>query len=565
MTDSTKSPETKSPEPEHSAALLVVNPSGNRNRRTLDTLPFLIGRQAGNHLVLRDNRISRNHARIVAEDGGFFVEDLNSRHGVHVNGQPVKRARLADSDRIDFGIGDSYTLITTLPDGEIQRLLGQLSGSPQAAGPGASNLVKLRALVEVARTLQASLSTEDVLAAVIDAGLAVTGSERGFLFLRDGDELHMRVARDRHGSPLSEGDLKVPASLLKQALNSRRELLSMSFDPEAPEAARAENTIAGLELRSVVCVPLVKVRTGSADDTLMATVSDSAGLIYMDSRLAPADLSSGNRELLQTLALEASTILENARLLEEERAKQRMEEELNVARNIQRGLLPGTLPTEGWFRAAGASLASHEVGGDYFDVQPYGDGGWMAVIADVSGKGVSSALLAALLQGAFLLGSESALPIPEMLSRINHFLNTRTQGEKYATLFYCVLERDGLLRWSNAGHPAPVLVHSDGSTLELEPGGLPVGMLPEAKYGVEEVRLRPGDKLVMYSDGLSEAQDEEGRYFGAAAVRKIAGRCAKSGCAELHAALHEAVEKFTGDSLLADDITVVVLEYSPDC
>jgi len=296
----------------------------------------------------------------------------------------------------------------------------------------------------------------------------------------------------------------------------------------------------------------------------MATVSDSAGLIYMDSRLAPADLSSGNRELLQTLALEASTILENARLLEEERAKQRMEEELNVARNIQRGLLPGMLPTEGWFRAAGASWASHEVGGDYFDVQPYGDGGWMAVIADVSGKGVSSALLAALLQGAFLLGSESSLPIPEMLSRINHFLNTRTQGEKYATLFCSVLERDGSLRWSNAGHPAAVLIHSDGSTLELESGGLPVGMLPEAEYQVEAARMLPGDKLLLFSDGLSEAQDEEGRYFGTAAIRKIASRHAQASCGELQTALHEAVEKFTGDSLLTDDITVVVLEYNPE-
>ncbi len=550
------------PEQFEGAGLTVVNPSGNRSRVPIKTLPFVIGRQAGNHVVLRDNRISRTHAQIVLEDGRLVLEDLNSRHGVLVNGQPVQRHALANSDRIEFGVADSYSLIFTLKEDEIHRILGRIGATPQAAGPGAGNLFKLRALLEVARTLQASLAVDDVLAAVIDAALAVTGSERGFLFLKEGGDLAIRVARDRAGQPLKPDDLSVPASVLHHALQSRRELLSMSFDPIEMEKIHPGSSVAGLELRSVVCVPLVKVRTTSADDTVMTPVSDTVGLIYMDSRLAPADLSSGNRELVQTLALEASTILENARLLEEERAKQRLEEELNVARKIQMGLLPSELPSTGWFRAAGTSIASHEVGGDYFDVRPRGADAWMTVLADVSGKGVSSALLAALLQGAFLLGSEAALPIPEMLARINHFLNTRTQGEKYATLFYCLLERNGRLRWANAGHPAPLLVHRDGSARELEPTGMPVGMLDEARYEAEETLLHVGDKLVIYTDGLSEAQNEDGQYFGSARIRRVVSRNAALGCREIHAALRDAAEEFTGGAVLTDDITLVVIEYA---
>src|SRR5581483_9268999 len=136
---------------------------------------FLIGRQGDNHLILRDNRASRSHARIVSEDGDYFIEDLNSRHGVYVNGQRIQRQKLGNSDRIDFGFQDSYRLVFTLEEDEIHRFLEQM-GAP--AGPHTSNLSKLRSLLEVARALQTSLSASDVLAAVVDAALAVTGAER---------------------------------------------------------------------------------------------------------------------------------------------------------------------------------------------------------------------------------------------------------------------------------------------------------------------------------------------------------------------------------------------------
>lgn len=555
--------ETALPERLAGAGLTIVNPSGNRTRVLIRDFPFLIGRQAGNHVVLRDNRISRVHARIVLEGDDLILEDLGSRAGVLINGQETKRHTLAHGDRIEFGVRDSYRLVFTVREDEIHRMLGQIHGTPEAAGPGAGNLVKLRALLEVARSVQSSLSTDEVLEAVIDAALAVTGSERGFLFLHDGDDLSVRVARDRNGQTIEPSELSVPGSVLRRALDSRRELLSMSFDPDEMERLHPGSTFAGLELRSVVCVPLVKVKSQTADETLMAPVNEAVGVIYMDSRLAPADLSSGNRELLQTLALEASTILENARLLEEQREKQRLEEELNVARKIQTGLLPNALPDTGWFRAAGSSVSSTEVGGDYFDVRPQGGNAWNIVLADVSGKGVSSALLASLLQGAFLLGSEAGLPVPDMLSRINHFLNSRTQGEKYATLFCCRVERSGQMVWANAGHPAPLLVRRDGHRRELGATGMPVGLLEEAEYAAEQVMLDPGDKLVIYSDGVSEARNDEGRFFGASELRRLVSENASLGCRQLHGLLSKAVEDFTGNAVPSDDVTLVVLEYSP--
>lgn len=545
------------------AALTVVNPSGQKSRVPIDTTPFLIGRQSENQLVLRDNRISRTHARIVTDGGHYFVVDENSRHGLFVNGERIARRQLHGADTITFGFPDSYQLVFTQEEAEINKLLEHLNVGSSGTQTG-GNLAKLRALVEVARALQSSLSTGEVLDAVVDAALTVTGSERGFLLLKTDDDLDIKVARDQRGGPLAKSDLKVPTKLINRALKQRRDLLSMNFDPDLADAAGPDVSVANLELRSVVCVPLVRVRTGVSQETMHTSMNETVGLLYMDSRLSAADMSSGNRELLQTLALEASTILENARLLEEERAKQRLEEQLSIARTIQQGLLPRQLPKSGWFRAAGSSLSSHQVGGDYFDVIQFHPECWSIAVADVSGKGVGSALLASLLQGAFLRAAEDAQQIQDLLSSINKFLNERTQGAKYATLFYGTLDADGLLRWSNAGHCTPFLVHTDGRLEQLEATGIPVGLLDFSTYEVLTTRLDPGDKLVIYSDGLSEAENLAGEFFELDRIRQVLTANAAAGCTDLHTAMIRAVDQFTGGADQRDDVTLVVAEYQPE-
>src|SRR5207302_11247862 len=184
-----------------------------------------------------------------------------------------------------------------------------------------------------------------VLASVVDTALAITGAERGFLLLRGNGGLETRVARHRKAHHLRDSDLRVPREVIQRALQHRRELLSMNFDPLGAEETRPRHSIADLELRSVICVPLVRIRTGQGEATsILSTGSETVGVLYMDSRVAAADLAGGNRELLQTLAIEASTVLENARLLEEEQTKQQMEEELRLDRTNRQSLPPGKLP-----------------------------------------------------------------------------------------------------------------------------------------------------------------------------------------------------------------------------
>ena len=178
---------------------MVLDPSGQRSRVNLDRFPFLIGRQPDNHLVLRDNRASRSHARIIPENDHYVLEDLNSRHGTWVNGDRIARHLLRNSDRIDFGVHDSYQITVSLETGKITKMLEHFATSSHSGGMGDNALAKLRSLVEVARAVHNSLSTEEVLTAVVDAALAVTGCERGFLLLRKDKGLDIAVARDRAG------------------------------------------------------------------------------------------------------------------------------------------------------------------------------------------------------------------------------------------------------------------------------------------------------------------------------------------------------------------------------
>jgi len=540
------------------AALMVKNPSGGKERMPIGRLPFRIGRHGDNELVLRDSRASRQHAQIVSDGGAYVVEDLASTYGVFVNGTRVTRTKLRTGDRIEFGFPDSYQLTFG-----IEKAVAAPVAEPEPRSVSPS-LAKLRATLEVARALESSLSTNEVLAAVVEAALAITGCERGFLLLRKGDDLEIRVGRSKAG-PLSAADLRVPTRLLLRALDQRKDFLSMNFDPGAAASETAERTIYSLELRSVVCVPLVRVRTTTAAETVsMSNADDTAGLLYMDSRVRHADLSLGGRELLTTLALEASTVLENARLLEEQWARKRLDEELRIARQIQQSLLPRALPSEGWFRAAAASIPSLQVGGDYVDIRPVNESCWAAVMADVSGKGVGAALLASLLQGMFVASPYTRMTIEEMVGRVNRFLNERTGGEQYATAFYCTLARDGDLRWINAGHPPVLVVSAGGGLKHLSANGTPLGMFPEAVYTVMESRLAAGDKLVFYTDGVLDSENGERATFGLKRLRETVAAHAAAGSQELLAAILAAVHQFTDGRASADDLTLAVVEYRPD-
>jgi len=524
--------------------LTVISPGGDRDRVDIGSFPFLIGRQAGNQLVLRDSRISRVHARLVNRGAQIIIEDCGSTHGLFVNSERVEAERvLAAGDVIRFGSPeddyDGYQLTFAWHERALPGLVDRM--------PGEEHLSKLRSLVEVARALHASLQPEEVLAAVLDAALKLTGAARGFLLLKRGGEFHVSQAREATGPTtaghtLAASDSLVPIERIRALLSARALPLATSW----------ENSL---------CVPLLRVRTEISPETMAISLNDTVGALYLESA-GKADLAQGNRELLETLAVEAASVLENAALLEQDQERRRMEQELEIARGIQRSLLPRKLPSDGWLRAAGSSEPTNEVGGDFYDLIQVRPELWSIVMADVSGKGASSALLASLLQGAFLMAPETSAGIVGMLEHLNRYLYERTAGEKYATVFYAALEHDGLLRWANAGHCTPYLLQAAGMET-LDTNAMPVGMLDPAAFEVAKTQLAAGDKLVLFSDGLADAVNAAKETFDRSLRKLLRHAPREESAAELHRRILNELRTFTGGLPQRDDITLLVVEYRP--
>ena len=263
-------------------------------------------------------------------------------------------------------------------------------------------------------------------------------------------------------------------------------------------------------------------------ETLDATIStrqgELLGVLYLDSHVPSSAFTDLDREVLRTLAREAATVIENARLFAASRAKQRLDHEIEIASQIQKQLLPKSLPDLPDVAVAGSTLSCHSVGGDCFDVIGLGGGRHGFFVGDISGKGVTAALLATLLQGVFFTTAAMDISLPGVFSRVNQYLCERSGEDRYATVFYGILDKMGRFEYVNAGHVPPLLKRKAGGLEGLGSANFPVGMFAEAEYQSARVQFEPGDFLVIYTDGVSEASNTRNELFEEVAAAQNCGR-----------------------------------------
>jgi sigma-B regulation protein RsbU (phosphoserine phosphatase) len=246
--------------------------------------------------------------------------------------------------------------------------------------------------------------------------------------------------------------------------------------------------------------------------------------------------------------------------VEKERERQRLEQEINIARDIQQALLPRNFPDAPNFAVTGVNFPCLSVGGDYFDVFPLSDGRTAFVIADVSGKGLGAAIVTTMLQGALsgmTLGTDPAL----VFNHVNRFLCDHTEVGRYATVFFGLLDNDGHLEFINAGHPSPFLIRRGRAEEAFTEGSYPVGLVPEAQYTAACLKLEPGDTLVLFTDGVTEAMDPDDQLFGVPRLRQLLTGQPECPLDQLQKCILEAVENFTRGARQADDLTVLIVRY----
>jgi len=540
--------------------LVLIDPSGARTQLPIAKTPFTIGRLNENDVLLRDSRISRHHAVIVLENGHYLIQDQNSRHGTFVNGVRVEgRRELRPNDRIDFGVPDSPSLIFVTEEESLEDRLHHVD-TPPSPGAVSQQLRKLNLFLEVGRTLHAGLALDDVLTLVVDTCLEITGSDRAFLLLPDaGGRLECRIGRDRNKSTLTceEADLSYPA--IQQVLERGREVL---VDHPRPVHHLIGGEAHQAPQPAILCLPLHRAPSVTSLDTTEAGLPGSIlGVIYLDRQKSAQPLVKLDQQILRSLAQEAATLIENARLFTAARDKERLDQELAIARDIQQALLPKRFREYETFRVVGVNIPSEQVGGDCYDVIELADGRHAFVVSDVSGKGVSAALLTSMLQGALAAMVEAGQPLGVAARLLNRRLRQHTGLNKFATIFCGLLEPSGRFQYVNAGHVPGLRVPRAGEIDLLRAESLPLGLFEEDDYPAPELALQPGDTLVLSTDGFMDAQNPEGEFYGFERLRQAVERLRGASAEELADALLGDVREFSRGTPPGDDMTLLVVRY----
>jgi phosphoserine phosphatase RsbU/P len=549
------------------AVLEVISPDGARKYVRVTQTPFLIGRGAetGNHLQLTDRRISRNCAAIVVEANKYYLEDRGQRRGLFVNGEKVESRALNDGDVITFGLEDSYQMMFRAASGtseeSIPQLLTRIDHMTSAESTG-GGLKKLNVLLEATALLHSQLPLDSVLAKMIDHAVAVTDADRGLLLeAEEGriESLKVRLARRTGAQRLPPESMAPSGTAIQLAVKQQSPVITEDL-AQAEMNLQAAASIVAQGLRAVVVIPLYATsRASSEGSAANMRRGEFLGVLYLDSK-RPTAFSKLDRQILDALAADAASILDNARLVEKERERQMLEQQIAIARDIQQALLPKNFREYPFLSVSGVNFPCLSVGGDYFDVFPLDDKRTAFLLADVSGKGLGAALLTTMLQGALsgmTLGTDPA----RVFNHVNRFLCDHAEVGRYATMFFGILDDAGRLEFINAGHPSPILIRKDTVEEAFTEGSFPVGLVPEAEFTTTTLQLQPNDTMVLFSDGVTEAMDPEEELYGVPRLRGVLQGKPDMQLDEIQKAILESVENFARGARQADDLTLLLVRY----
>ncbi|MCC6845642.1 MAG: PP2C family protein-serine/threonine phosphatase [Bacteroidetes bacterium] len=397
----------------------------------------------------------------------------------------------------------------------------------------ARNLI-LTSLFETAREFSVALRREDILRMFSYRLMGHLMVNKFALFAQN--------SAGEYEAEVNRLGTNVPPEIVEEFISMRVPSISEYTTPNS-------NTAVFLDKAKVAVVSQMKVH------------GEIKGLLMVSSKLGGAEFSPDDLHFIELLGNTAIAALENSRLFDEEVEKRLIESDLQIAKDIQRQLLPKTLPDLRNFDFAGENISSKHVGGDYFDVIKLDDNRLLLAIADVSGKGIPAALIMANTQAALRVLAPLNLPLPEFVARVNSVIHQNTQDDKFITFFCGILDvRSNELTYINAGHNPPLLHRSDGLLEELNVGGILLGIFDEAPpYDEGCVHFDAGDLLIMYTDGVSEAMNEQSEEFGEERLRMLAGTMSDISADECARRIIAAARNHAGSAPQSDDITLLIV------
>ncbi|HTX19318.1 MAG TPA: GAF domain-containing SpoIIE family protein phosphatase [Bacteroidota bacterium] len=403
---------------------------------------------------------------------------------------------------------------------------------------------ELSILNDIARAISASLNSEEIMQTLIRKSLKAVNAEQGVITLVEAEERSMKTLIRTMVS--SAG---APAFHMHQALIGWMHLNKKPLSVDSPaNDPRFRGVQWDGNIKTLLCVPLI-------------VKSELRGVLTVYNKKDGNSFNADDQRLLAIIAAQSAQVVENARLIEEEKLYIKMQQEVGLAAKIQGDLLPRNNPDLPGYDIAARTISAQSIGGDYYDFIPMGDGRMTLCLGDVSGKGLPASLLMANLQ-ATLRGQTLVSPSPsECLVRSNKLLYESTSPEKFATLFYAILDpASHTIHYSNAGHDWPHLIAKDSSVKRLQTGGLMLGLIPEVGYEDEKVGLEAGALLVIQSDGISEAMNSSEEQFGEERLQSVLLRERDRSAAEIVDAVVREVRSHAGAHPQSDDITIMVVK-----
>jgi serine phosphatase RsbU (regulator of sigma subunit)/pSer/pThr/pTyr-binding forkhead associated (FHA) protein len=558
--------------------LIVKYPDRSPDTYPLGRLRITIGRSARNDLCIPDPFASRVHAEVRREGDGYVLQDLGSANGTLFNGAPVGGSMpLVAGDRIQIGETEiifddgSYnstrgarmitdasaspepeaTIALHSSDRTTSGLLEAIEGARTepdfSAVKGEQKQSDLLALIgKVGVTLLASATLSETLDQIAMLVFEAVPADRCLIMMRDEAAAELKVAaarlRDREGEV---GEIRISRHVLDEVVGQGKAVLTSDAQHD-PRFASSTMTIQGI--RSVLAVPL-----GVGENVF--------GIVYADSPIAEGRFTEDHLKVLTTLSSVASIRVENARLLEQQIERERLEHELHLAMEIQQRFQPAAPPQVPGYELQGISFSCYEIGGDYYDFIEREDGRMVVALGDVSGKGTAAALLMSSLHAAVHAQAASRSSLVETVTAVNRYLAENIPSNRFVTLFYAELDpKSGSLSFVNAGHNPPLIVRTDGTVEHLGAGGLPLGIIPHAEYREGRTQLNPGDVLVIYSDGVSEALGPTGEEFGPERLYDVVAQNVAASASGIRDRIESALTKFAQGTPANDDITLVIVK-----
>jgi len=526
----------------------VYQPGLSPQQVTLAAENISLGRASDCTIPIKDRFLSRRHAEIVNERGTWYVRDCGSVNGTMLNGvkvletaplHPGDRIALGDSEVVFHSDETTSQFIAIDTDSHAPHLTISVTDDEKERSSEKTQILSTLAL-----EFLADRPMSELFDFILDRVIFLLQPTRAAIALLGDDRVSFANVKLRRLDATESNDLTISRTLLAEVVDGRK--VVSYFDTDLNEKfARAQSIIAQ-SIRSAVCAPLLV-----ADVVL--------GVLYIDFTSARGAVAEDDVRLVGQIARFAAVTLERTRLREEAFAKAKIDEELRTAYTIQQRLLPDTLPVIEGYRFAGTNRPCKTVSGDYYDVVVRPDGRIYFVIADVSGKGITAALVMSSVATAFAIFTRTDPTPADLLRDMNATLAPRTSPSKFVTMVAGVLDpATGVVAFANAGHVPPLLVSKSGVEAKRSTD-IVVGILPNAQYRNQTLTLAPGDSLVLFTDGVTEAENIAEEQLGLDPISEMLLTMHGSEASVILDRIDRHVHDYIGEVPAGDDVTMLAM------